>query len=65
MDTKRHELLVILGHALAQVVDLHERQGRATLDAPQRAAQPLPLAEWAADRIEEWARSPDATRPAS
>ncbi len=62
MDTRRQELLTILGHALAEAVDLHERQEAIGLDAPQRAAQLLPLLEWAADKIEAWARPEDATQ---
>ncbi len=65
MDTKRHELLTILGHALAEAVDLHERQERTALDPMQRAGQLLPLLEWAADKIEAWARPEDATQGAT
>jgi len=60
MDTRRHELLTILGHTLAEAIDLHERQERAALDPLQRAEQLLPLLEWAADTIEAWARSQQA-----
>ncbi len=56
MDTKRHELLTILGQAMAEAVDLHERQEAAGLDPLQRAGQILPLLERAADKIEAWAR---------
>ncbi len=62
MDTKRHELLTILGQAMAEAVDLHERQEAAGLDPLQRAGQILPLLERAADTIEAWARPPDAPR---
>jgi len=62
MDTKRHELLTILGQAMAAAVALHERQEAAGLDPLQRAGQILPLVERAADTIEAWARPPDATR---
>jgi hypothetical protein len=58
MDTRRHELRTILGHTLAEAIDLHERQG---IDArTHRAEQLLPLLEWAADTIEAWARSQQA-----
>jgi hypothetical protein len=62
MDTKRHELLTILGQAMAEAVNLHERQEAAGLDPLQRAGQILPLVERAADTIEAWARSQDATQ---
>jgi hypothetical protein len=62
MDTTRHELLTILGQAMAEAVDLHERQEAAGLDPLQRAGQILPLVERAADTIEAWARPPDATQ---
>ncbi len=62
MDTKRHELLTILGQAMAEAVDLHERQEAAGLDPLQRAGQILPLVERAADTIEAWARPQDATQ---
>jgi len=65
MDTRRQELLTILGHALAEAVDLHERQERTALDAPQRAVQLLPLLAWAAAKIEAWARPQDATQGAT
>ncbi len=39
MDTKRHELLTILGQAMAEAVDLHERQEAAGLDPLQRAGK--------------------------
>ncbi len=56
METKRHELLTILGQAMAEAVDLHERQEAARLDPLQRAGQILPLLERATDKIEDWAR---------
>jgi len=56
MDTRKQELLTILGHALAAAVDLHERQQQAALAPLQRAAQLLPLLDGTADRIEAWAR---------
>jgi len=62
MDTRRHELLTILGQAMAEAVALHERQEAAGLDPLQRAGQILPLVERAADTIEDWARPPDATQ---
>ncbi len=62
MDTKRHELLTILGQTMAEAVDLHERQEAAGLTLLQRAGQILPLLERAADKIEAWARLQDATR---
>jgi len=62
MDTKRHELLTILGQAMAEAVALHERQEAAGLDPLQRAGQILPLVERAADTIEAWARPQDATQ---
>ena len=65
MDTKRHELLTILGHTLTEAVDLHERQERTALDPMQRAGQLLPLLEWAADTIEAGARPQDATQGAT
>ncbi len=40
MDTKRHELLTILGQAMAEAVDLHERQEAAGLDPLQSGADP-------------------------
>jgi hypothetical protein len=61
MDTTRHELLTILGQAMAEAVDLHERQEAAGLNPLQRAGQILPLLERAADTIEAWARPPSAT----
>jgi hypothetical protein len=60
MDTKRHELLTILGQAMAEAVDLHERQEAAGLDPLQRAGQILPLLERAADKIETRARTQQA-----
>jgi len=60
MDTKRQELLTILGQAMAETVDLHERQEAAGLDPMQRAGRILPLLECAADKIETWARSRQA-----
>ncbi len=62
MDTTRHELLTILGQAMAEAVDLHERQEAAGLTPLQRAGQILPLLERAADKIEAWARLQDATQ---
>ncbi len=62
MDTTRHELLTILGQAMAEAVDLHERQEAAGLNPLQRAGQILPLLERAADKIEAWARPPSATQ---
>ncbi len=60
MDTKRYELLTILGQAMAEAVALHERQEAAGLDPLQRAGQILPLLERAADKIETWTRPPQA-----
>jgi len=62
MDTKRHELLTILGQAMAEAVALHARQEAAGLDPLQRAGQIIPLVERAADKIEAWARPQDATQ---
>ncbi len=62
MDTRRHELLTILGQAMAEAVELHERQEAAGLDPLQRAGQILPLLERAADKIEDWAQPLDTTR---
>jgi hypothetical protein len=42
MDTRRQELLTILGHTMAAAIDLHERQGRAALAPLQRAGRFLP-----------------------
>ena len=65
MDTRRQELLAILGHAMAGAVALHERQEGAGLDPLQRAEILLTLLAWAADTIEAWARPRDATRGAT
>ena len=62
MDPKRHELLTILGQAMAEAVELHEQQEAAGLDPMQRAREILPLLERAADKIEAWVRPPEATR---
>jgi len=56
MDTKRHELLAILGHAMAGAIEAHERREGTGIDPAQRARHLLPLLEYAADRIEAWAR---------
>ena len=56
MNTTRHELLTILGQAMAEAVALHERQEASGLDPLQRAGQILPLLERTADKIEAWAR---------
>jgi len=56
MDTRRQELLTILGHAIAEAIEAHERREGTGLDPAQRARQLLPLLEYAADRIEAQVR---------
>lgn len=64
MDTTRQELrqelLMILGRAMAEAVDLHEGQEAAGLDPLQRAGQILPLLGRTAAKIETWARPQQA-----
>ncbi len=56
MDTRRQELLTILGHIMAGAIAAHERREGTGLDPAQRAWHLLPLLEYAADRIKAWAR---------
>ncbi len=56
MDTRRQELLTILGHIMAGAIAAHERREGTGLDPAQRAWHLLPLLEYAADRIKVWAR---------
>lgn len=56
MDTRRQELLTILGHAMAGAIEAHERREGTGLDPAQRARRLLPLLGRTADRIEAWAR---------
>ncbi len=52
----RQELLIIVGKAMADAVEVHETQERQGLGPLERTGQLLPLLERTADEIEAWAR---------